>query len=179
MRSESGCAAWRADPEQRSDRGVQLLRSARGGAPRRGVPVRRVSSPRRCPGNGSSKGIRGAARGDRVVSTQRSQHSHIDDALRWPGREMGLTERESEILSLLSGRSARIASWKQAPRSQRRTPSRRTCGACTPSSASATVPPPPWPDRASSATTASRASRWPDWPRSGQGAPTEVRPTGD
>jgi DNA-binding NarL/FixJ family response regulator len=46
-------------------------------------------------------GIRAAARGDRVVSTQRSQHSHIDDALRWPGREMGLTERESEILSLL------------------------------------------------------------------------------
>jgi DNA-binding NarL/FixJ family response regulator len=46
-------------------------------------------------------GIQAAARGDRVVSTQRTQHSHIDDALRWPGREMGLTERESEILSLL------------------------------------------------------------------------------
>jgi NarL family two-component system response regulator LiaR len=46
-------------------------------------------------------GIRTAAGGDRVVSTQRSQHSQIDGALRWPGREMGLTERESEILSLL------------------------------------------------------------------------------
>ncbi len=47
------------------------------------------------------EGILAAARGDRVISTQRTQHSHIDDALRWPGREMGLTERESEILSLL------------------------------------------------------------------------------
>lgn len=47
-------------------------------------------------------GIKGAARGDRVVLTQRSQHSQIDDALRWPGRDVGLTERESEILSLLS-----------------------------------------------------------------------------
>ena len=34
--------------------------------------------------------------------TQRSQHARIDEALRWPGREIGLTERESEILSLLS-----------------------------------------------------------------------------
>ena len=47
-------------------------------------------------------GIKAAARGDRVVLTQRSQHAQIDDALRWPGREMGLTERESELLSLLS-----------------------------------------------------------------------------
>jgi DNA-binding NarL/FixJ family response regulator len=47
-------------------------------------------------------GIKGAARGDRVVLTQRSQHSQIDEALRWPGREIGVTERESEILSLLS-----------------------------------------------------------------------------
>jgi NarL family two-component system response regulator LiaR len=45
--------------------------------------------------------IKAVARGDRVVSTQRTQHAQIDDALRWPGREMGLTERESEILSLL------------------------------------------------------------------------------
>ena len=47
-------------------------------------------------------GIKAAARGDRVVLTQRSQHAKIDDALRWPGREIGLTERESELLSLLS-----------------------------------------------------------------------------
>jgi two-component system, NarL family, response regulator LiaR len=46
-------------------------------------------------------GIKGVARGERVVSTQRTQHAQIDPALRWPGREIGLTERESEILSLL------------------------------------------------------------------------------
>ena len=47
-------------------------------------------------------GIKSAARGERVVLTQRSQHSQIDEALQWPGRSVGLTERESEILSLLS-----------------------------------------------------------------------------
>lgn len=47
-------------------------------------------------------GIRAAARGERIVLTQRSRHAQIDDALRWPGREMGLTERESELLSLLA-----------------------------------------------------------------------------
>jgi DNA-binding NarL/FixJ family response regulator len=47
-------------------------------------------------------GIRSAAGGERVILTQRSQHSQIDEALRWPGRSIGLTERESEILSLLS-----------------------------------------------------------------------------
>jgi two-component system, NarL family, response regulator LiaR len=47
-------------------------------------------------------GIRAAAKGDHVVLTQRSQHAQVDEALRWPGREMGLTERESELLSLLS-----------------------------------------------------------------------------
>ncbi len=46
-------------------------------------------------------GIQAAARGDRVVLTQRSQRSQIDELLRWPGREIGLTERESELLSLL------------------------------------------------------------------------------
>jgi NarL family two-component system response regulator LiaR len=46
-------------------------------------------------------GIKAAARGDRVVLTQRSHHSQMDAALRWPGREIGLTERESELLSLL------------------------------------------------------------------------------
>ncbi len=47
-------------------------------------------------------GIKAAARGERVVITQRSQHAQIDEALRWPGREIGLTERESELLSLLA-----------------------------------------------------------------------------
>jgi two-component system, NarL family, response regulator LiaR len=47
-------------------------------------------------------GIKAAARGERTVLTQRAQHAQIDDALRWPGREMGLTERESELLSLLA-----------------------------------------------------------------------------
>jgi NarL family two-component system response regulator LiaR len=46
-------------------------------------------------------GIKAAAKGDRVVLTQRSQHAQIDEALRWPGREIGLTERESELLSLM------------------------------------------------------------------------------
>jgi two-component system, NarL family, response regulator LiaR len=47
-------------------------------------------------------GIKAAAEGEHVVLTQRSQHAQIDEALRWPGRELGLTERESELLSLLS-----------------------------------------------------------------------------
>lgn len=46
-------------------------------------------------------GIKAAASGERVVLTQRSQHAQIDEVLRWPGREIGLTERESELLSLL------------------------------------------------------------------------------
>jgi DNA-binding NarL/FixJ family response regulator len=47
-------------------------------------------------------GVVAAARGERVVLTRSSQRAAIDGALRWPGREMGLTERESELLSLLS-----------------------------------------------------------------------------
>jgi DNA-binding NarL/FixJ family response regulator len=47
-------------------------------------------------------GITTAAHGERIVLTQRSHHAQIDAALRWPGREIGLTERESELLSLLS-----------------------------------------------------------------------------
>jgi DNA-binding NarL/FixJ family response regulator len=46
-------------------------------------------------------GIAASARGERVALTQRAQRSAIDEALRWPGRESGLTERESELLSLL------------------------------------------------------------------------------
>jgi DNA-binding NarL/FixJ family response regulator len=47
-------------------------------------------------------GIVAAARGERVVLTRSSQRASIDEVLRWPGREIGLTERESELLSLLS-----------------------------------------------------------------------------
>jgi NarL family two-component system response regulator LiaR len=47
-------------------------------------------------------GIKAAARGERVVLTQRTQHAQIDEMVRWPGRDIGLTERESELLSLLS-----------------------------------------------------------------------------
>jgi NarL family two-component system response regulator LiaR len=47
-------------------------------------------------------GITAAARGERVVLAQRSRHAQIDEAVRWPGRDAGLTERESELLSLLS-----------------------------------------------------------------------------
>jgi DNA-binding NarL/FixJ family response regulator len=47
-------------------------------------------------------GVVAAARGERIVLTRSSQRAAIDRALRWPGREIGLTERESELLSLLS-----------------------------------------------------------------------------
>jgi NarL family two-component system response regulator LiaR len=47
-------------------------------------------------------GIKAAAHGEQFVFTQRSQHAQMDEALRWPGRDIGLTERESELLSLLS-----------------------------------------------------------------------------
>jgi two-component system, NarL family, response regulator LiaR len=47
------------------------------------------------------EGIWAAARGDQVVLTQRSHHAQLDESLRWPGRNIGLTERESEILALL------------------------------------------------------------------------------
>lgn len=46
-------------------------------------------------------GIRAAARGERVMLTQRSQRATVPGELRWPGREIGLTERESELLALL------------------------------------------------------------------------------
>jgi DNA-binding NarL/FixJ family response regulator len=42
-----------------------------------------------------------AARGERFVSTHRTRHAVVDETLRWPGREIGLTERESELLALL------------------------------------------------------------------------------
>jgi two-component system, NarL family, response regulator LiaR len=47
-------------------------------------------------------GIKAAVNGERVVLTQRTQHAQIDEMVRWPGRDIGLTERESELLALLS-----------------------------------------------------------------------------
>jgi two-component system, NarL family, response regulator LiaR len=46
--------------------------------------------------------IKATAKGGRVIMTQRTQHAQMDEALRWPGRDIGLTERESELLSMLS-----------------------------------------------------------------------------
>ena len=48
------------------------------------------------------EGIKGIAKGDRIILTQRTQHAQVDEALCWPGRDIGLTERESELLSMLS-----------------------------------------------------------------------------
>lgn len=47
------------------------------------------------------EGIRAAARGEQIILNQRSQRASIDATLRWPGRDLGLTERESELLALL------------------------------------------------------------------------------
>jgi two-component system, NarL family, response regulator LiaR len=47
------------------------------------------------------EGILAAARREPVMITQRSQRGRIDEPITWPGREQGLTERESEILALL------------------------------------------------------------------------------
>lgn len=46
------------------------------------------------------EGIKAAANGERIVLTRKSQQA-IDAALRWPGRDLSLTGRESELLSLL------------------------------------------------------------------------------
>jgi len=46
-------------------------------------------------------GIRAAARGERVTLVKRPQHGAMAGGLRWPGREVNLTERESELLALL------------------------------------------------------------------------------
>jgi DNA-binding NarL/FixJ family response regulator len=53
------------------------------------------------PPNQIVDGIRAAALGKRVMLTQRSQHAVMPDELRWPGRDVNLTERESELLALL------------------------------------------------------------------------------
>jgi DNA-binding NarL/FixJ family response regulator len=46
-------------------------------------------------------GIRAVSCGESVILTQRSQRAAMPAALRWPGRDAGLTERESELLALL------------------------------------------------------------------------------
>jgi DNA-binding NarL/FixJ family response regulator len=47
------------------------------------------------------EGILTAARREPVMITQRSQRAAIHAPITWPGRDSGLTERESEILALL------------------------------------------------------------------------------
>jgi len=76
-----------------SDHPQAVRRAMRAGAP--GFISKAVSAPQ------ITDGIVAAARGERVVLTRRFQGAAIDEALRWPGREIGLTERESELLSLL------------------------------------------------------------------------------
>jgi DNA-binding NarL/FixJ family response regulator len=46
-------------------------------------------------------GIKAAAGGERVVLTRRNQKRPIDAVLQWPGRDIYLTGRESELLALL------------------------------------------------------------------------------
>jgi DNA-binding NarL/FixJ family response regulator len=48
------------------------------------------------------EGILAAAGGERVVLVRESKGARIDEVLRWPGQEVTLTERESELLALLS-----------------------------------------------------------------------------
>jgi NarL family two-component system response regulator LiaR len=77
-----------------SDRPQAVRRAMRGGA--------QGFISKAAPRQQIIEGIKAAASGERIVLTQRSQHAHMDEALRWPGREIGLTERESELLSMLS-----------------------------------------------------------------------------
>jgi DNA-binding NarL/FixJ family response regulator len=46
-------------------------------------------------------GIRAVSRGETVMLTHRSQRAAMAGELRWPGRDVGLTERESELLAML------------------------------------------------------------------------------
>ena len=98
LANESALSA--ADPAT-SDSGVQFFGPTTGGAPR---PARRRRGfiSKSLPREQIIDGIKAAARGESVVLTQRSHHAVVDEALRWPGRDIGLTERESELLSLLS-----------------------------------------------------------------------------
>jgi len=66
------------------------LRSGAQGFISKAVPAVRIAD-----------GVRAAARGGRVVITDRAQRAAVAEELRWPGRDTGLTERESELLALL------------------------------------------------------------------------------
>ena len=66
------------------------LRSGAQGFISKAVPAIRIAD-----------GVRAAARGGRVVITERAQRAAVAEELRWPGRDIGLTERESELLALL------------------------------------------------------------------------------
>jgi DNA-binding NarL/FixJ family response regulator len=66
------------------------LRSGAQGFISKAVPAIRIAD-----------GVRAAARGGRVVITDRAQRAAVAEELRWPGRDIGLTERESELLALL------------------------------------------------------------------------------
>jgi NarL family two-component system response regulator LiaR len=47
------------------------------------------------------RGIRAASRGEAVLIHRRSPRAAMPDELHWPGRDAGLTERESELLTML------------------------------------------------------------------------------
>jgi two-component system, NarL family, response regulator LiaR len=66
------------------------LRSGAQGFISKAVPAQRIAD-----------GVRAAAGGERVILTERAQRAAVPDELRWPGRDVGLTERESELLALL------------------------------------------------------------------------------
>jgi two-component system, NarL family, response regulator LiaR len=72
------------------------------------------------------EGIRAAAHGERVMLTRRSQRAAMPAELRWPGREVCLTERGSELLALLptgmTNRGAGGASPPQRKHDQEPTP---------------------------------------------------------
>jgi DNA-binding NarL/FixJ family response regulator len=46
-------------------------------------------------------GIKAAARGHTIMVIERSEHATPPPELQWPGRDLRLTERESELLALL------------------------------------------------------------------------------
>jgi DNA-binding NarL/FixJ family response regulator len=53
------------------------------------------------PGSAIVRAIRDVAAGETVVIRRRAPGADADPSLRWPGRELGLSGRESELLALL------------------------------------------------------------------------------
>jgi two-component system, NarL family, response regulator LiaR len=76
-----------------SDRPAAVHQAMRAGA--RGLISKAV------PGEQIIDGVKAAANGEQVILAQRSRHAEIDASLQWPGRDIGLTERESQLLALL------------------------------------------------------------------------------